>query len=97
MTDKERDFVLSIIKPDRRSRLDWEFEEIKKAREVSQTEMDIVFVREAYLEKFGKHFPFEFVQDRSTSKAEEIILQCIMDGKEYEIPEEFKEPGVIIA
>ena len=97
MTDKERDFVLSIIKPDRRSRLDWEFEEIKKAREVSQTEMDIVFVREAYLEKFGKHFPYEYVQDMDMSEAEKIILQCIMDGKEYEIPKEFKEPGVIIA
>ena len=97
MTDKERDFVFSIINADRRLELEEEWADISKVREVPQSEIDLEFVREAYLEKFGKHFPFEYIQDLFASEAEEIILQCITEGKEYEIPEGLEWPDVIVA
>ena len=97
MTDKERDFVFSVINPDKRLEIEEEWADISKVREVPQWEIDLSFIRAAYLEKFSKHFPFEYIQDLPTSEAEEIILQCITEGKEYEIPEGLEWPDVIVA
>ena len=80
MTDKERNFVLSVIPTYKRLELDEELTSIKETREVPQEEIDLIYLMEAYFQRFHEHFSIMCVSD-----PEKTILECLKEGKKLEL------------